>query len=65
MMCTLNQFGSDSDIWNVEKEVYDMGWLDRIGYISSVGVNVQVKEYGPLPIVVSDHLPVLMKCEVR
>ena len=41
-----------------------MGWLDRVGYKTRTGTTVTVSEYGPIPFVLSDHLPVLMKVDL-
>ena len=58
----LNHLGNK--IWNTKRGVYDMGWLDRVGYKTRTGTTVTVSEYGPIPFVLSDHLPVLMKVDL-
>ena len=53
--------------WNEERECYDLGWLDKILYLhqttrsSGTGYtyDVTLEDYGPLGVLVSDHLPVV------
>jgi endonuclease/exonuclease/phosphatase family metal-dependent hydrolase len=57
-------FGRPLDI--AKRGEYDLGWLDRVGWVSGHGAHVSCEQFVDFPeLVLSDHTPVLMKIDLR
>jgi hypothetical protein len=62
--------GGNKPLWNEDREAWDMGWLDRIGYVirnqsNSMNItNPAVSCWDCFEMVQSDHTPVFLQLKV-
>ena len=63
--CYFRENGSPTKIYDKDRKKYNLGWLDRIGYLASRPNAISVKQCEPYYILLSDHLPVILKVECR
>jgi len=65
-----NKKGGYEPLWNKDREAWDMGWLDRIGYVirnhsNSMNItNSVVSCWDCFEMVQSDHTPVFLQLKV-
>ena len=65
-----NGKGGYKPLWNKDRQAWDMGWLDRIGYVISNPSNSKKITYGAVScwdcfeMVQSDHTPVFLQLKV-